>query len=175
MRRVRLAVVLVAALLFTASYALPAVGAPSIGMVYRLAKKALKTANKADRKATKALSGGLVFPTEVTLVNGGTVNVAPLGFGRWDVKCPADASAVSANIGNGALDYVYVGSYGSGMRVSLGNPSTTTTYSGNVQVSCVFTGGTTVTARAAMRRHPSKAAVTRQMRQAERAALALRR
>jgi len=56
--RTALAVTVTASMLFAASFAVPAVGGPSVTTVYNVARNALKKAKKAQKTANRALARG---------------------------------------------------------------------------------------------------------------------
>jgi hypothetical protein len=150
-RRIVVAVVAVVSMLFVGSYAVPATGVPSLGKVYRVAKKALRTAKKAKRGPRVVERAREDIPA------------APLDFAEFDVKCPAGYTAVGIGLGLGPLQPVFFASYGGGALGSMANPSSTTVYTGDAFVECVKSAGYTSASVPRM----TKSKALRELREAE--------
>jgi hypothetical protein len=129
------------------------------------AKTALRTANRADDRASQALDR--TAELRVFVVDGPDVFAAPGDFGRAEVVCPAGTRATGFSIGLGALELVAALSTGDAYLASAYNPSSTTSYSYSVDVTCI--GGTEGVAIT------STAGIRRQLRKAEEAHLVARR
>jgi hypothetical protein len=180
------ALALLLAVVLCLSIVSPAVGGPSLGSVAKTAKKALSTAKKANNRALVALDdadaanrNATGARTLATTANNAAADAnrgpavktlklekaaGPSSFVGLNVACPAGYLVSGSSIGNGALQMVFEGSYGAGVLASLYNPSTTSTYSGNLYVTCIESSGLSAAASASQ-----KAAVRAEMRTAVRA------
>ena len=87
------------ALVFVLSYAVPAVGGPdafSSASPVKVAKRALKTARKADRRSKQALAGFKgVLGTNIQTVTSAPFTVVPGGVGTGIVNCPPGTVVIS--------------------------------------------------------------------------------
>jgi hypothetical protein len=84
-------VVTIAAMLFAVSFALPATGAtPSIGKVFKRAKKALRIAKRADRRAKKAVTA-----SGIQEVEGPKKTFASGAVGSSIAFCPGGSRVIS--------------------------------------------------------------------------------
>ena len=87
------------ALVFALSYAVPAVGGPdalSSASPVKVAKRALKTARKADRRSRQALAGFKgVLRTNIQTVTSAPFTVVPGGVGTGIVNCPPGTVVIS--------------------------------------------------------------------------------
>jgi hypothetical protein len=98
-----------AAVILTIGVATPAVGVPSISKVYRVAKKALRTARTANKGPKVVERQRLDIPA------------APNDFAEFDIRCPRGYTAVGIGLGLGALDPTFFASYGNGTLGSMYN------------------------------------------------------
>jgi hypothetical protein len=84
---------------FVLSYAIPAAGGPdalSSASPKKLAKRALKTARKADRRSKQAVARfNGVLSTNIQTVTSGTFTVVPGGVGSGLLNCPPGTVIVS--------------------------------------------------------------------------------
>jgi hypothetical protein len=121
--RTTFAISVIASMLFAASFAVPAMGGPSLGKVYTTAKKALRTAKQAKRSASTAnsraltaqgrastaqsradsayaLAGQANARVQITVVRSAEVTVAPSTAGGAEAICPSGQRVIS---GGGAF------------------------------------------------------------------------
>lgn len=153
------------ALALALSIMTPAFGAPS---PLAVAKKALRIATSTKKQLKRSYN--TTHPTEVLAVDGGQHLAQPFGFAEWDIACPRAYSVVGTSIGYGALEPVSDLSYGSGVLVSLFNPSDSQAFSGSVEVQCVW--ATYDSQAAAASAHKSKREALAELGQAKEDALA---
>jgi hypothetical protein len=156
------------ALALALSIVSPALGGPS---PLAVAKKALRVATSTKKQLKRSYNR--THPTEVVAVDGGERSAPPFGFAEWDIRCPSGTVVVGPSIGYGALEPVSDLSYGTGVLVSLFNPSDTQTFSGSVEVNCVW--ALRDSQPAAARAGTSKRAALEQLREAKKAALSAAR
>jgi hypothetical protein len=71
-------------------------------------------------------------------VDGGERTAQPFNFAEWEIRCPRDYVVAGTSIGYGALEPVSDLSYGTGVLVTLANPSDSTPFSGSAEVHCVW-------------------------------------
>jgi hypothetical protein len=87
------------AVVFVLSYAVPAVGGPgafSSASPVKVAKRALKTARKADKRSKQALARFKgVLATNIQTVTSATFTVAPGGVGSGALDCPPGTVVIS--------------------------------------------------------------------------------
>jgi hypothetical protein len=87
------------AVVFVLSYAVPAVGGPgafSSASPVKLAKRALKTARKADRRSKQALARFKgVLGTNIQTVTSAPFTVVPGGVGSGFLECPPGTVVIS--------------------------------------------------------------------------------
>jgi hypothetical protein len=99
MRRFVTVSVAALAVVFVLSYAVPAVGGPgafSSASPVKIAKRALKTAKKADRRSKQALARfNGVLGTNIQTVTSGPFTVGPGGVGSGAINCPAGTIVIS--------------------------------------------------------------------------------
>jgi hypothetical protein len=109
MRRLLTLSVAALAVVFTLSYAVPAIGGPtafSSASPVKLAKKALKRAKKADKRAKKAQAtanqaigrvskNGGVLSANVQTVSSAPISVGPGTVSQGSVTCPAGTVVIS--------------------------------------------------------------------------------
>lgn len=151
----------------------PAFGGPSIRKVARTASKALRSARSAGKTAKTAkrtANTALSFSTAGAAVvqrSSGDVGALPGDFAQFDVPCPAGYRATGFSAGLGALELVAALSYGTGYLGSYYNPSSSTVFTGSLDVNCVR--GFSPAAAAA-----KKPAVRRELRARERQLTAAR-
>jgi hypothetical protein len=133
--------------------AVPAVGASPAS----LAKKALQLATKANKSASQAktlaarangtaaqantAAGQAITAVQqgppTVQVDSGNVDAAPHDFAHFDLKCPAGYAPTGFGPGLGALELVAALPTPDGYLGSYFNPSSSTTYHGNLIVICV--------------------------------------
>jgi hypothetical protein len=135
--KARTLAVLVCTLFLVASVVSPAMGGPSLRSIAKTAKKALKVAKGADKRARTA-QRDINDGTPTRQVNSGDVYAPPLDFARFDVRCPSGYVPSGMGAGYGALDPVFEGPTANGYIASMGNPSNTTSYKGNIYVICIW-------------------------------------
>ena len=148
-------------LVFGLSYAVPAVGGPqaiSSASPVKLAKRALKTARKADRRSKQAVAGLKgVLGTNIQTVTSAPFTVVPGGVGNGIVGCPPGTVVVSGGyLLTGAEANVFFDRRsGNGWTVGVdntaaGDPSTgSPTASFTIDAQCAKTGSTAAASRSA--------------------------
>jgi hypothetical protein len=146
---------------FVLSYAVPAAGGPdalSSASPTKLAKRALKTARKADRrsKQTQARLKG-VLSTNIQTVTSGTFTVVPGGVGSGLLNCPPGTVVVSGGflLAGPEASVFFDRRSGNGWTVGVdnvaaGDPATgSPTAQFTIDVQCAATGNTVVSSRSA--------------------------
>ena len=149
------------AVVFALSYAVPAVGGPealSSASPVKVAKRALKTARKADRRSKQALAGFKgVLGTNVQTVTTAPFTVVPGGVGTGTANCPPGTVVISGGyLLTGAEANVFSDRRsGNGWAISVDNtaaadPSTgSPTAQFTIDAQCAATGTTVASSRSA--------------------------
>jgi hypothetical protein len=135
MRTARYSAVLLCSALLALSVVSPALGGPSISSVAQTAKKALKVAKRADKKATKALNG---YGYVATGHSRQERSAAPGTFADFDIDCPKGYVPVGHGLGNGATDPVAVLPTPTGFIGSTSNLGGSSTYSASLTAICAW-------------------------------------
>jgi hypothetical protein len=102
----------------------------------KTAGQAKKAAGQANQTAGQALTAAEQGPATVQ-INSGDVSAAPNDFAEFDVKCPSGYAATGFGPGLGALELVVAFPTTDGYIASYFNPSTSSSYKGNLYVVCV--------------------------------------
>jgi hypothetical protein len=149
------------AVVFVLSYAVPAAGGPgafSSASPVKIAKRALKTARKADRRSKQALTRFKgVLGTNIQTVTSAPFTVVPGGVGSGFVNCPPGTIVIS---GGFLLTGPEAGVFfdrrsGNGWAVGVdnvaaGDPATGLPTAGfTIDAQCAATGNTVVSSRSA--------------------------
>jgi hypothetical protein len=159
----RLVMLSVAALaaVFVLSYAVPAVGGPgafSSASPVKLAKRALKTARKADRRSKQALARFKgVLGTNIQTVTSAPFTVVPGGVGSGFLECPPGTVVISGGFlltgieASVFFDRRSANGWTVGVdNVAAGDPATgSPTAQFTVDAQCAATGNTVVASRSA--------------------------
>jgi hypothetical protein len=146
---------------FVLSSAVPAVGGPgalSSASPVKLAKRALKTAKKADRRSKQALAkfNGVVG-TNIQTVTSAPFTVAPGGVASGTLGCPAGTVVISGGyVLTGAEANVFFDRRsGNGWTVGVDNSAAADPATGSpiaqftIDAQCAATGNTVVSSRSA--------------------------
>ena len=146
---------------FVLSYAVPAVGGPgafSSASPVKLAKRALKTAKKADRRSKQALAKFKgVVGTDIRTVTSETFTIAPGGVGSGLLNCPPGTVVVSGGFLVTGIEASVFFDRRSGNgwtvgvdNVAAGDPATgSPTAQFTIDVQCAPAGNTVVSSRSA--------------------------
>lgn len=149
------------AVVFVLSYAVPAVGGPgaiSSASPVKLAKRALKTARKADKRSKQALAGFKgVLGANIQTVTSAPFTVVPGGVGSGIVNCPAGTAVISGGFAltGQEASVVFDRRSGNGWTVAVdnvaaGDPATgSPTAQFTIDAQCVGTGNAAVASRSA--------------------------
>jgi hypothetical protein len=149
------------AVVFVLSYAVPAVGGPgafSSASPVKLAKRALKTSRKADRRSKQALARFKgVLGTNVQTVTSAPFTVVPGGVGSGAVNCPAGTVVISGGflLTGPEASVFFDRRSGNGWTVGVdnvaaGDPATgSPTASFTIDAQCAATGNTVASSRSA--------------------------
>jgi hypothetical protein len=121
--------------LLIATLVSPALGGPSISSVAKTAKKALRVAKSADKKATKALND---YGYAATGHSRQERSAAPGTFADFDFDCPKDYVPVGHGLANGATDPVAVLTTPTGFIGSTSNLGGSNTYTASLYVICAW-------------------------------------
>jgi hypothetical protein len=156
---------------FVLSYAVPAAGGPdalSSASPTKLAKRALKTARKADRRSKQAVARFKgVLSTNIQTVTSGTFTVVPGGVGSGLINCPPGTVVVSGGfLLTGPESSVFFDRRsGNGWSVGVdnvaaGDPATgLPTAQFTIDAQCAATGNTVVASSASADRRRDRRAV----------------
>jgi hypothetical protein len=159
----RFVTLLVAALtvVFVLSYAVPAVGGPgafSSASPVKLAKRALKTARKADRRSKQALARFKgVVATNIQTVTSTTFTVVPGGVGSGTLECPPGTVVISGGflLAGAEASVFFDRRSGNGWTVGVDNIAAADPATGSptaqftIDAQCAATGNTVVSSRSA--------------------------
>jgi hypothetical protein len=149
------------AVVFVLSYAVPAAGGPgalSSASPVKLAKRALKTARKADRRSKQALSKFKgVLGTNIQTVTSAPFTVAPGAVGSGFVNCPPGTVVISGGflLTGPEASVFFDRRSGNGWSVGVDNvaaadPATGSPTAGyTIDAQCAATGNTVVSSRSA--------------------------
>jgi hypothetical protein len=100
-----------------------------------LATKANKAAGQAKKTANSALTVAQQGAATVQ-IDSGNVNAAPSDFAHFDLSCPSGYTPTGFGPGLGALELVAALPTPDGYLASYFNPSSSTTYHGNLVIVC---------------------------------------
>jgi hypothetical protein len=146
---------------FVLSYAVPASGGPgafSSASPVKIAKRALKTAKKADRRSKQALAKFKgVVATNIQTVTSAPFTVVPGGVGSGTLNCPPGTVVISGGFLLTGIEasVFFARRSGNGWTVGVdnvaaGDPATgSPTAQFTVDAQCAATGNTVVASRSA--------------------------
>ncbi len=146
---------------FVLSYAVPASGGPgafSSASPVKIAKRALKTAKKADRRSKQALAKFKgVVATNIQTVTSAPFTVVPGGVGSGTLNCPPGTVVISGGFlltgieASVFFDRRSANGWTVGVdNVAAGDPATgSPTAQFTIDVQCAATGDTVVSSRSA--------------------------
>lgn len=161
MRRFVVLSIAALAVVFVLSYAVPAVGGPdalSSASPAKLAKRALKTARKADRRSKQAVAKFKgVLGTNVQTVTSAPFTVAPGAVGSGSVNCPPGTVVLSGGFLLTGLEasVFFDRRSGNGWSVGVDNVAAGDPATGSpiaqftIDAQCAGAGGTVASSRAA--------------------------
>jgi hypothetical protein len=161
MRRIVMLSVAALTIVFVLSYTVPAVGGPdafSSASPLKVAKRALKTARKADRRSKQALARFKgVLGTNIQTVTSAPFTVAPGAVGSGSVNCPPGTVVISGGfLLAGAESSVFFDRRsGNGWSVGVdnvaaGDPATgSPTAQFTIDAQCAATGSAAASSRSA--------------------------